>query len=377
MTEEVAAACSALMRCSDDVLIALFARAPLASRRAICASSRRLHAIVNSAGFVEERRPFAESVLVVAGGFRSELLHASDDCWMLRGERWRRTARLLDARTWACATVFEGELWVVGGYNDRHLAAPPLSHIAPRAERPREPGTFVAALDCRTGEWRRRPPLAERRTNAVCGVVGGRLVVAGGQNHDDPAGERPALASVAAYCPGDGCWTALPPLPRAVEQATACVVDGRLYVAGGADSDALQVFDGAAWSLRARLPARRFGAASAACDGKLMVIGGRVLEAAGDGPQDTTTVLLYDPARDRWEPGAPLPAPRFQCRACAHRGQIVVIGGSEGEPPCAYRDGAWRPFSLPSIPRASGFSCEDDTPSRYVYAPGMGSVVLG
>ena len=369
----------ALMRCSDDVLIALFARAPLESRRAICASSRRCNAIVSSAEFVEERRQFAEAVLVVAGGFRSDLLHASDDCWMLRAGRWRRIARLLDARTWACSTVFEDELWVIGGYNDRHLATPPLSHLSPASSRAtaREPGTFVAALSCRTGAWRRCAPLAERRTNAVCGVVGGLLVVAGGQNHDTGGGGCAALASVVAYRPGDGRWAALPPLPRAVEQATACVVNGRLCVAGGAGSDALQVFDGAEWSLRARLPARRFGAASAACDGKLMLIGGRVPDAAGEGAQDTATVLLYDPARDRWEPGAPLPAPRFQCRALEHGGEIVVVGGSEGEPPCAYRDGAWRPWNWPSVPRASGTSCDDDTPNRYVYAPSMGSIALG
>ena len=81
---------SALTQCSDDVLIALFARAPLESRRAICASSRRCNAILNSAEFVEERRQFAEAVLVVAGGFRSDLLHASDDCWMLRCGRWTK-----------------------------------------------------------------------------------------------------------------------------------------------------------------------------------------------------------------------------------------------------------------------------------------------
>ena len=253
MTEEVAAACSALMRCSDDVLIALFARAPLASRRAICASSRRLHAIVNSAGFVEERRPFAESVLVVAGGFRSELLHASDDCWMLRGERWRRTARLLDARTWACATVFEArygssEATTTG---TRRAAVRTSFRAADTAS-----GTFVAALDCRTGEWRRRPPLAERRTNAVCGVVGGRLWSREART-TTPAGSarrsrrsRPTARATAA-----GLRGCLSLRGRAGDR----VRRGRGPVrAGGADSDALQVFDGAAWSPRARPPARRF-----------------------------------------------------------------------------------------------------------------------
>ena len=218
------------------------------------------------------------------------------------------------------------------------------------------------------------PPMAAARSGCGAGVgPDGCLYVVGGS--DDGCA---MLSSCERYDPRAGAWQAMQDLPQSRGYLSASFgPDGCLYVAGGADSDALQVFDGAAWSLRARLPARRFGAASAACDGKLMLIGGRVPDAAGEGAQDTATVLLYDPARDRWEPGAPLPAPRFQCRALEHGGEIVVVGGSEGEPPCAYRDGAWRPWNWPSVPRASGTSCDDDTPNRYVYAPSMGSIALG
>ena len=58
----------------------------------------------------------------------------------------------------------------------------------------------------------------------VAGVVGGRLVVAGGFYYG-------SLTSVEAYT-GTG-WTPLPPMPHGALDS-ACVLNGRLYVIGGA-----------------------------------------------------------------------------------------------------------------------------------------------
>ena len=73
-----------------------------------------------------------------------------------------------------------------------------------------------------------------------------------------------------------GAWMSRAPLPCAVRHAAACAIGGKLFVAGGADSDALQVWDGAAWALKAPLPQARHNAASVALgDGRMMLIGGR------------------------------------------------------------------------------------------------------
>ena len=42
----------------------------------------------------------------------------------------------------------------------------------------------------------------------------------------------PGVASAVAYTAETG-WIPLPPLPHATEEATACVLGGKLYVAGG------------------------------------------------------------------------------------------------------------------------------------------------
>ena len=95
--------------------------------------------------------------------------------------------------------------------------------------------------------------------NAVAGVVGGRLVVAGG--FADGVGH---LTSVEAYTPTG--WTPLPPLPHAASMATACVLNGRLYVMGGFDCNKLQVLEMSeenefTWTVAQTCPRARYSAA--------------------------------------------------------------------------------------------------------------------
>ena len=102
----------------------------------------------------------------------------------------------------------------------------------------------VEAYNPRTNTWRSLP--LSQRCLAVAGVVGGRLVVAGGYVD---GGDR----HVEAYTPTG--WTSLPPLPHAARDATACVLNGRLYVMGGEDCDKPQARwseeNGFSWTVKA------------------------------------------------------------------------------------------------------------------------------
>ena len=162
-------------------------------------------------------------------------------------------------------------------------------------------GDYLATVEVyspKTNSWRSCTPMSQRRSGAVAGVVGGRLVVAGGWC----GGHR--LSSVEAYT-GTG-WTPLPPMPHAAVLATACVLNGRLCVIGGANSNRLQVLEmteenGLSWSRKADLPADRCGAASVVHEGKIWVMGGEM-----DG-EATASVCVYDPSDDTWAAAPPLP----------------------------------------------------------------------
>ena len=312
---------SALDGLSDELVLQLFSRAPFVTHGTLHAVCRRLKTLLRSREFRQQRAEtgLAEHGLVVAGGYRG-MFAATVDCSMLTGGRWRLIAPVSFPRNCACSAIVEDadgqpEMWVMGGSAGGSIL-----------------GT-VEAYNPRTNTWRSCLPLSQGRARAVAGVVGGRLVVAGGW---DGVGH---LKSVEAYTPTG--WTQLPPLPHATTAATACVLNGRLYVMGGRNCDKLQVLEMSeerefAWTVKADLPAERYAAASAAHEGTLRLMGGYV----GGDPEPSTSVILYDPANDAWAAGPDLPDPGGYggCSATIFDGQIhLVTRGAVLE----HSEGAW------------------------------------
>ena len=302
-----------LTHLSDDLAVAVLARVPFSTRGSVRAVCRRFGALVATAAFRQERRDsgFAEFGVVVFGGEHD--FEASSACWLLaRGEPPRPLAPLRGKRYSAASVVPGGrEVWLLGGRSDRAVL------------------TTVEAYRPDTGTVRACPPMQQRRSGAVAGVIKDTIVVAGG------ACSGRLVASVEAYECATAAWTALPPLPHAAWLATACVLNGSLFVAGGVRCDKLQCWDGAEWSVRGSLPSNRWGAASVARDGKMLVIGGSVAPSF----RETSSVLAYSVETDSWEPFEPLPEPRSGCWATIeHTGSILVVGGGA---PFRYENGSW------------------------------------
>ena len=118
-------------------------------------------------------------------------------------------------------------------------------------------------------------------------------------------------SSVEAYSPATG-WTSLPPLPHTTFFASSCVLNGKLYVAGGANCDKLQMWDPetGVWSVKADLPRPRDHSPCYAQDGKLVLSGGIEWSLNVGAPPRASTVIVYNPQTDSWseeprEPGQP------------------------------------------------------------------------
>ena len=267
----------------------------------------------------------AEYGLIVTGGVF--VLRPTAACGMASSGRWRPIAPWSIPRTHPCSAILEDEegqpeMWVMGGCDGDSVRA------------------AVEAYNPRTNEWRSCLSLSQRRNSAVAGVVGGRLVVAGGFLLDDGS-----LTSVEAYTPAG--WTALPPLPHATTGAAACVLNERLYVMGGVRCDKLQVLEVSeesefSWTVKADLPSERHSAACVVFDGKIWLMGGRVpLELDADEEEFadefdiqnnfTSSVIIYDPNLDSWEAGPDLPVAVSWCSATTHDGEIHVFAVQEGE----------------------------------------------
>jgi hypothetical protein len=109
---------------------------------------------------------------------------------------------------------------------------------------------------------------------------------------------------------------------------------GFVYVAGGAGGSELDVverFDprSGSWEVSRRLPEQRSAGAAAALGGLMYVAGGYVSTGNSE-PQETASVISYDPDSRRWTPVAPMHHSQGFLRMVAARGHLYAIGGNSG-----------------------------------------------
>ena len=158
---------------SDDLILRLFARAPFMTHGTLHCVCSRLKFLLRSDDFRKLRLDYglAEHGVVIVGGRLG--------CHMLLNGLRRPIPQMSEPRLTACSVIIDNEMWVMGGYDDEGDNA-----LA-----------TVEVYSPKTNSWRSCTPMSQRREGAVAGVVGGRLVVAGGCD-----GEAP-LTSAEAYMP--------------------------------------------------------------------------------------------------------------------------------------------------------------------------------
>ena len=139
-----------------------------------------------------------------------------------------------------------------------------------------------------------------------------------------------ALLALAAGLPAAAqTWTPIAPMGTARVGAASAVLDGRLYVLGGADATGTplataEVFDPATgWASIDGLREARVDAAAAVLDGRIVVAGGR--DEDGDPLDD---VEVYDAARGRWESFDGLESEREGLGLGVLDGRLYAYGGA-------------------------------------------------
>jgi N-acetylneuraminic acid mutarotase len=200
--------------------------------------------------------------------------------------------------------------------------------------------------------WQVETVLPGEGLNApAAAVLGTRVVLIGGFGTTTNV----PTAAVRVYDTATRRWTDAAPLPRPRGGHAAVVLDGRIHVVGGGNSESTiadhSVYDPVTgrWSERAPLPRAMGSPAVVVHDGVLHSIGGR------SGPSDFGEVWRYDPAADRWLAGPPIP-PRGTAGAVSHCGAVFVIGGESQARQATLGDvlrldGAWVPQAGLPTPR--------------------------
>ena len=193
--------------------------------------------------------------------------------------------------------------------------------------------TFMSPTATGLGTWTTKTamPTARGWPAPTAGVINGALYVVGGASIGNPSiGDfGTALPTLEAYDPATNTWTPKSSMSIGREGPSAGVINGVLYVAGGVGSggdpglNALEAYDPATntWTTKASMPTARGGAAAGVINGVLYVAGGR------DGTTLFTTVEAYDPGTNTWTTKAPMPTARFAAASGVINGILYVAGG--------------------------------------------------
>ena len=194
------------------------------------------------------------------------------------------------------------------------------------------PTGLAFEYDAATDTWTKRKAMPVPAHRFAVAAYGDKIYLFGGFKYpDNGANAWQPVDNAWRYDPASDEWTALAALPSKRGAASAAVVDGRIFVIGGATVQpdtkdaaiqplrrhavvgAVEEYDPKSntWRARTPLPTPRSHAAVAAVGGKIYVIGGRIASAFAEDGSDTDVVEGYDPARDLWSrPLARMPAAR-------------------------------------------------------------------
>lgn len=223
------------------------------------------------------------------------------------------------------AQVVDGDLYLFGGLG---------GGAAGRVQR----------YDPATRTWSTRAPMPFAAGSSSSALIDGKVYVAGGIVGSSTT-DRAAV-----YDPWMNTWEEIAPMPEGRNHAASGTDGTSLYVFGGrgagsGDGNAVangfaevQVYDPTTDTWRTSddpadgltaLPAARGGTGTAAfVGGRFLVMGGETRTGTGATADHVyDRVDVYDPVRDRWTRGAPMPTARHGIFPIVTNGRVVVAGG--------------------------------------------------
>jgi hypothetical protein len=316
----------------DDLLSRLLVGLPVEDHRAAASVCKAFRDVINGSRFLDLRRRygFAERGIATVkcvyddgdGTYHSHIFmgHESDG-----------TARINDYRvlpSTGSTTDGGSRLFVC-------TERPPLLAQGHPSQ--------ILEVDASSRRWRHIATLPKRNMYMHCMEwQGGLLYVAGGY-------ARLELNTLYSFNEATG-WEQLPPMPQSCRAAASGVIGNQLFITGGLQSSALQIYDIATktWRFGAPHPSfpwptngREHGVV---VDEKLFLFGSRVRGPLTE-PENYRT-LVYDPQSDTWtEEAPPWYAGHRVMHACAHDGTVVVFL-ENGTAFARAMDGAWSPCAL-------------------------------
>jgi N-acetylneuraminic acid mutarotase len=249
-----------------------------------------------------------------------------------QAQKWVKLAPFPDASEELYGIASGGKLYVFGG-------------LAPGWT----PKGLAFEYDPATDKWTKKAAMPLVSHHVALAELNGKIYMVGGfvKPASGPSAWQP-IDNLWEYDTANDSWKALAPMPTKRGSPNAAIVNGKLYVIGGAGlspgakETALhparpqrvlgtnEVYDIAAnkWETKSPMPTTRNHAAIGVVNNKIYVIGGRVGNAFITRASNTDVVEEYDPATDQWgDLKAPMPTGRSASAWGTYKGKIYVAGG--------------------------------------------------
>lgn len=243
-------------------------------------------------------------------------------------QRWSELTVLPSMRTDFGVAAYDRQMYVIGGSN----ASGPLG--------------LVERYDPASNAWTTLDAKPTPATRIQAAMIGGVLYVPGGEGV-----QGQILSVLEAYDPRSKQWKTLSPLPQPISRYGLVAYEGRLYLFGGWDGttfrDDVWVYDPGrdTWTAGARMPTARRDASAALLEDRVYVIG-------GEGPGGALSVVeRYNPSigeSGAWESVAPLPEPIANPAAAGVVNMLFVFGANKTAVQYQALEDVWSILTIPT-----------------------------
>jgi N-acetylneuraminic acid mutarotase len=212
-----------------------------------------------------------------------------------------------------------------------------------------QPMGVVYIYDPKSNEWTKKKDMPQQLHHAMTTVHNGKIYVFGGFSRPGKELAWQPVDNAWEYTPDTDAWKALAPLPTRRGAGGAAVVNGKIFVVGGASTlpgatDPAIRFDGQprdnvlgtneeydpatnTWKSRAPMPTARNHFLTMEVGGKIYTIGGRLGSTFITRSSNTEVNEEYDVAQDVWRTKAAMPTARSGVAGGVYNGKIYVAGG--------------------------------------------------
>ncbi|MCW4046407.1 MAG: hypothetical protein NWE99_02445 [Candidatus Bathyarchaeota archaeon] len=179
-----------------------------------------------------------------------------------------------------------------------------------------------------TDTWETKAPMLQARLESSASVVGDEIYVIGGRLQNDPFSNQ-------VYNVTSDSWCTKKPLPYPSVGFASVAIGGKIYIMGERSDKAgvyfNQIYDprNDSWSMGATMPKGVRYAAAGVTTGSLALkridlVGGY---HGGLGFLAESTVQMYDPEKDTWTVGQPMPTPRYGLAVAVVDDRLYAFGG--------------------------------------------------